>query len=1089
MPKYKDLPVEEHGYSALEADLLVFWKEHRIFEKSIDSRAGGKSFAFYEGPPTVNGNPGVHHVFSRTIKDLVCRYKTMKGFVVSRKAGWDTHGLPVEIAVEKKLGLKEKAAVESYGIADFNREAKALVMHHIGDTQTGWSKLTEQMGYWVDMQHPYITCTNDYIESVWWGLKQIFDKGLIYKDYKIVPQDPKSETVLSQAELALGYKENVKDPSVYVKFKLKPSSPRLGSDADEYFLVWTTTPWTLISNVALCVGASIEYVKVRTNSGVLILAKARLSVLGAPSDENPIEVLEAFTGASLEGKNYDQLFSYLTPNKKAFYVTTGDFVSTDDGSGIVHIAPAFGADDYELSKKYDLPMLQPITRGGIFTKDVPDLAGKFFKDADADIIASLKKSGNLYRKETITHRYPFSWRYDVPVMYYARESWYIRTTDVAQKMIALNKDINWCPPEIGSGRFGNWLEENKDWALSRERFWGTPLPIWVSEDFSIGDTDTSKVFCIGSIEELKQGFIDLDGKQVQVSEALETNTIDLDLHKPFVDRIYFIKDGKKFTRTPELIDVWFDSGAMPFAQWHYPFENKAEFERHFPADFIAEGIDQTRGWFYTMHAVSTMIFGKPAYKNLVVNGHLLDKNGEKMSKSKGNVVNPFEMMEKYGADSLRWYLISTSDPWLPKKFSEDDLHAAQRKFFRALTESYKFFVMYASVDGFEYKEPRIAAAQRAELDRWIISALNSLIKQVDAAYERYDLTAAARLIEDFTVEKLSNWYIRRSRTRFWKGKGDDQLSAYQTLYECLLTLTKLVAPVCPFISDMIYRGLNEATGKEEFESVHLAFFPTVEETAIDAELETRMKKAQTISSLALSLRKKAELKVRQPLRRILLPVAEPRDRREIEKVKGIILDEINVKAIEYVDDESGIVSKKAKPNFKILGPKHGKEVGGVAALVKNFSAAQIAEVEKSGKVEAEFNGRKIDIHAEDFDVLREDIEGWLVASDEALKLTVALDTELDASLRSEGLARELVSAIQGLRKDTGLEITDRIKVSLECSSVLTSAVKSNESYIASETLAAEINLTLNGGRSKAKSVKLNEDKPNEETCLIAIEKQ
>jgi len=646
-------------YSAVEAEVLAYWNDHGIFLKSLEERPADRIYSFYEGPPTVNGKPGVHHVFSRTIKDVVCRYKTMQGYRVPRKAGWDTHGLPVEISVEKKLGLKNKAQVVEYGDGEFNAEARALVYHHIDDNREGWGKLTERMGYWVDMDNPYITCTNDYIESVWWALKTIFDKGLIYKDYKIVPQDPKSETVLSSHELALGYKE-VKDPSIYVKFKVKGS--------EESLLVWTTTPWTLISNVALCVGSDIDYVKVsHAESGeVMILAKSRLQVLLEKNEEGESlwKVISELKGRDLEGLDYEPLFSYLYPEKKCWYVTAGSFVSTEDGTGIVHIAPAFGADDYEIAKKYDLPMLQPVARNGCFTAEVSDYDGMFFKDTDPLIIRQLKEAGKLYRKEIITHTYPFSWRYDVPVIYYARESWYIRTTAIADRMVELNKTINWCPPEIGTGRFGNWLEENKDWALSRERFWGSPLPLWVSEHFVIGDDAASgKMFAIGSVAELREGFIDIEGERLLLGDALDRGLAVLDLHKPFVDKIYFIREGIRFNRTPELVDVWFDSGSMPFAQLHYPFEHRDLFDQTFPADFIAEGVDQTRGWFYTMHAIATLIFDKPAYKNLIVNGHILDKQGHKMSKSKGNMVDPFETMERYGADALRWYLMVTSPPW------------------------------------------------------------------------------------------------------------------------------------------------------------------------------------------------------------------------------------------------------------------------------------------------------------------------------------------------------------------------------------------------------------------------------------------
>ncbi|MCE1274494.1 MAG: isoleucine--tRNA ligase, partial [Chlorobiales bacterium] len=716
---YPEFP-SSFSYSNMEAEVQQFWAENRIFRKSLEKDAPQGIYSFYEGPPTVNGKPGVHHVFSRTIKDVVCRYKSMQGYRVPRKAGWDTHGLPVEISVAKKLGLKNKAQVEEYGEGEFNKEARELVYHHIEDNREGWGKLTEQMGYWVDMDSPYITCDNNYIESVWWALKTIFDKGLIYKDYKIVPQDPKSETVLSSHELALGYKE-VQDPSVYVKFRVR--------GAEESLLVWTTTPWTLISNVALAVGPDIDYVRVRhaETGEVMILAESRLQVLTDKIGEEPAwQVTEKFKGSDLENLEYEPLFSYFTPNRRCWYVTAGDFVSTGDGTGIVHIAPAFGADDYELSRKYDLPMLQPVARNGCFTAEVPDYEGVFFKDADKPIMQRLKEDGKLYRRETITHTYPFSWRYDVPVIYYARESWYIRTTQIASRMVELNKTINWNPPEIGAGRFGNWLEENKDWALSRERFWGTPLPIWVAEDFAIGDDATSgKLFAVGSVAELREGFIDIDGKAVNLGEALDGGLVDLDLHKPFVDRVYFIRDGKRYGRTPELIDVWFDSGSMPFAQLHYPFENKEVFEKTFPADFIAEGVDQTRGWFYTLHAIGTLLFDRPAYRNLIVNGHILDKNGHKMSKSKGNVVDPFETMGKYGADAIRWYLMVTSPPWRPKLFNADEIEEEQRRFFRAFVNSYNFFVLYANVDGFTFAEEEIPVQERSELDRWILSCLNT----------------------------------------------------------------------------------------------------------------------------------------------------------------------------------------------------------------------------------------------------------------------------------------------------------------------------------------------------------------------------
>ncbi len=1069
-------------YSAVEAEVLAYWNEHGIFHKSLEEKPGNRIYSFYEGPPTVNGKPGVHHVFSRTIKDVVCRYKTMQGYRVPRKAGWDTHGLPVEISVEKKLGLKNKAQVVAYGDGEFNAEAKALVYHHIDDNREGWGKLTERMGYWVDMEHPYITCTNDYIESVWWALKTIFDKGLIYKDYKIVPQDPKSETVLSSHELALGYKE-VTDPSIYVKFRIK--------DSPESLLVWTTTPWTLISNVALCVGPDIDYVKVSNcvSGEVLILAKSRLQVLLEKNEEGESlwRVIAELKGRDLEGIDYEPLFTYMHPEKKCWYVTAGSFVSTEDGTGIVHIAPAFGADDYEIAKKYDLPMLQPVGRNGCFTAEVSDFDGMFFKDTDPLVIRQLKDAGKLYRKEMITHTYPYSWRYDVPVIYYARESWYIRTTAIAERMVELNKTINWCPPEIGSGRFGNWLEDNKDWALSRERFWGSPLPLWVSEDFAIGDDASSgKMFAIGSVAELREGFIDIDSKQLLLGDALDRGLVELDLHKPFVDRIYFIKDGKRFNRTPELVDVWFDSGSMPFAQLHYPFEHREEFDASFPADFIAEGVDQTRGWFYTLHAIATLLFDKPAYKNLIVNGHILDKSGQKMSKSKGNVVDPFETMERYGADALRWYLMVSSPPWRPKSFNTAEIEEEQRKFFRAFINSYNFFVLYANVDHFTFAEPSIALCERSELDRWVLSSINTLVDGVHMRMEQYDLTGAVRLINDFTVDDLSNWYIRRSRKRFWKSDmGPDKIAAYQTLYSTLETVAKLLAPFTPFLAERIYLNLNGISQLESCESVHLAAFPLLDIPAIDRPLEQRMKKAQIITSLVRTMREKASIKVRQPLKRILLAVSDAASREEYALVADIITEEVNVQKIEYIEEDGSVISKKVKPNFKTLGPRFGKEMKALAEAIRVMSHKQIALLEKEGHLSFELDGKLFELLREDVDIMHEDIEGWLVASDEAHGIMVALDTEMTEELAMQGLSRELVSRIQALRKESGLDITDRIALSFQGSERVLEAVRSNEDYIKAETLATVlVVVTL----EPTAATNWKEELVNGEICRLLLEK-
>jgi len=1070
------------AYSAVEAEVLAYWNEHEIFHKSLEEKPGDRIYSFYEGPPTVNGKPGVHHVFSRTIKDVVCRYKTMQGYRVPRKAGWDTHGLPVEISVEKKLGLKNKAQVVAYGDGEFNAEAKALVYHHIDDNREGWGKLTERMGYWVDMEHPYITCTNDYIESVWWALKTIFDKGLIYKDYKIVPQDPKSETVLSSHELALGYKE-VTDPSIYVKFQIR--------DSAESLLVWTTTPWTLISNVALCVGSDIDYVKVaHSESGeVLILAKSRLQVLLEKNEEGESlwRVVAELKGRDLEGVDYEPLFGYMHPEKKCWYVTAGSFVSTEDGTGIVHIAPAFGADDYEIAKTYDLPMLQPVGRNGCFTAEVSDYDGMFFKDTDPLVIRQLKDAGKLYRKEMITHTYPYSWRYDVPVIYYARESWYIRTTAIAERMVELNKTINWCPPEIGSGRFGNWLEDNKDWALSRERFWGSPLPLWVSEDFVIGDDATSgKMFALGSVAELREGYIDIEGQQLLLGDALDRGLVELDLHKPFVDRIYFIRDGKRFNRTPELVDVWFDSGSMPFAQLHYPFEHREEFDASFPADFIAEGVDQTRGWFYTLHAIATLLFDKPAYKNLIVNGHILDKSGQKMSKSKGNVVDPFETMERYGADALRWYLLVSSPPWRPKSFNIAEIEEEQRKFFRAYINSYNFFVLYANVDHFTFAEPSIPLCERSELDRWVLSCLNTLVESVGMRMEQYDLTGAVRLINDFTVDDLSNWYIRRSRKRFWKSDmGPDKIAAYQTLYSALETLAKLLAPFTPFLAERIYLNLNGISKLESCESVHLADFPVLNLSAIDRPLEQRMKKAQIVTSLVRTMREKASIKVRQPLKRILLAVADAASREEYGLVADIIMEEINVQKIEYIEEDGSVISKKVKPNFKTLGPRFGKEMKSLAEAIRVMSHKQIAQLEKEGHLSFELDGKFFELLREDVDIMHEDIEGWLVASDEACGIMVALDTEMTEELAMQGLSRELVSRIQALRKENGLDITDRIALSLQGSERVLEAVRCNEAFIKAETLATTLVVQ---GLDCSDAIKWKDEALNGEICRLLLEK-
>ncbi|MGE5681542.1 MAG: isoleucine--tRNA ligase [Bacillota bacterium] len=1023
---------EKISYSEIEERILAFWQENNIFEKSVTSRSDNKPFTFYEGPPTANGKPGIHHVMARTLKDLVCRYKTLQGYQVHRKAGWDTHGLPVEIEVEKQLGIKNKSEIKDYGVEKYNKACRDSVF-----TYTDlWEKMTTRMGYWLRLEDAYVTCTNEYIESVWWALKSLFDKGLIYKDYKVVPQDPKSETVLSSHELALGYRET-KDPSVYIVMKLKEGS-ELAKDGTTYFLVWTTTPWTLISNVALAVGSDIDYVKIKLKDEYLILAKSRLSVI-----EGEYEVVAEYKGSDLAGEEYEQLFNYVTPNKKAFFVIEGDFVSTEDGSGIVHIAPAFGADDYEVSKRYNLPMLQPVTRGGLFTDQVTDFAGRFVKEADKDIIIKLKEMGRLFKKETITHSYPFSWRHqDVPIIYYARESWFIKTTAIAEKMVELNKKINWFPPEVGSGRFGNWLEENKDWALSRDRFWATPLPIWVSED-------GNDMFAIGSIEELKEGFIEKDGKRVCVKD-LES----VDLHKPFVDDVFFERSGKVFRRTPELIDVWFDSGSMPFAQYHYPFENKEYFENNFPADFICEGIDQTRGWFYTLHAISTMLFENVAYKNVIVNELILDKHGLKMSKSKGNTVDPFNLFDKYGAYATRWYLVTTSPPWKPTLFDEEGILEVQRKFFGTLINTYSFFALYANIDNFSFKEDLIAYEERPEIDRWIISKLSSVVSEYEELMNNYDVTRAARLVASFTIDQLSNWYVRRCRRRFWKSEmNKNKLSAYQTLYECLVTVCKLTSPFAPFISEEIYRNLNTATGREEFESVHLSEFP--KPSYFERELEEKMDVAQRVVYITRSMRAKSNLKVRQPLKKIMVAVDKSR-RDAVLKMQDVILEEVNIKDLVVLEDDADIVNKSAKPNFKSIGPKFGKRANPVANAIRELGKAEIGKLEKGESVTVDISGEEIAIAQSDVEIVSSEIKGWLVESEEGV--TVAVDTELSEELISEGLAREFVNRIQNMRKDAGFEVTDRINIYFRGSEELASAINAFRDYIANETLADTIEI-------------------------------
>jgi len=1001
---FKEL-TDKISYPAVEREILRFWNTQGIFAKSITEREGRPGFTFYEGPPTANGRPGIHHVMSRTLKDLVCRYKTMRGYQVHRKAGWDTHGLPVEIEVEKQLGFKHKEDIIQYGVAEFNRKCRESVWKYKVD----WERMTEQMGYWVDLTKPYVTFENNYIESVWWALKRYFDEGMIYRGYKIQPYCPRCETPLSSHEVSLGY-DDVKDPSVYVRMKLK-------DDPNTSFLVWTTTPWTLIANVALAVAPDVDYVKVEHQGEKLILAEGRLSVL-----DGEYTVIGKMKGRDLAGLEYVRIFNYHPVDLKAFYVVEADFVTTKDGSGIVHMAPAYGEDDYQTSKVYNLPTIHPVNKSGEFGPEVSDFAGKFVKDADLDIIRNLKERRVLYKKETITHSYPHCWRCSTPLLYYARDSWYISTTKYAAKMISLNKEINWVPPEVGEGRFGNWLEENKDWALSRDRFWGTPLPIWVCEVCK-----TQK--CVGSIEELRRG---------------DSVPDPLDLHKPYVDAVTFpCSCGGTMRRTPELIDVWFDSGAMPFAQWHYPFENQdlVDTGARYPADFICEGIDQTRGWFYSLHSIGTFLFGKPAYKNVIVNELILDKEGQKMSKSKGNTVDPFATLAKYGADTTRWYLVTTSPPWRPTMFDEEGLGEVQRKFFGTLLNIYAFFAMYANIDRFSYAGENIPLQERQEIDRWIISELNTLIDR----YTGY-----------------MDWYVRRNRRRFWKSEiGKDKTAAYQTLYECLVAVAKLTAPFAPFIAEELFCNLNSVTQKEDSESIHLTLIPAVNSAEVDADLERRMERAEKIVMLVRAMRMKSNLKVRQPLKRIILPIANEKEREDVKKMEDVIMEEINIKAIEYVTDESGIVKKRAKANFKSIGPKFGKAVQQVAGCIKNLTVAEIGVLERSGSLDIPVNGSPCTISREDVEIIREDIQGWLVESDGTL--TVALDTELNDELRAEGVAREFVNRIQNMRKDAGFEVTDRITIFYRCSETLGAVLAALSAYVKNETLAVNFSNVYRSG--------------------------
>lgn len=1023
MPK-KFEEIKQLNYPQTEIEVLNWWKDKSIFKKSLVSREDGIPFTFFEGPPTANGKPGIHHVMGRTVKDLFCRYKTLKGFKVERKAGWDTHGLPVEIEVEKALGLEGRSQVEEYGVAEYNAECRSSVLKY----KDLWDDLTSRMGYWVDQEDPYITFENEYIESVWWALNKLYEKDFLYKGYKIQWYSPGSGTVLSSHEVSLGYKET-QDPSVYVKFKVP------GED-DTYFLAWTTTPWTTISNMALTINPRLDYVKVAHHGENYIVAKACVErVFG----EEVIQ-LEEYLGTQLLGRIYEPIFDYALKEHDAttaWRVIAADYVTTEDGTGVVHTAPAYGADDFESCKKAGIPMFNPIDREGKFTEQVPEFEGQWFKEADKGIARVIKEKGLMFRHETCIHNYPFDWRKGTPLMSYPVESWFIRTTAVKKRMVDLNKTINWKPERTGSGRFGTWLENNVDWAISRQRYWGTPIPIWQS------DTNPEYIECIGSMRELRE-------------KAGIPDDQELDLHRPYIDEITWdAPDGGTMRRIPDLLDVWFDSGSMPFAQWHYPFDNDHEFSYNFPADFIAEGVDQTRGWFYTLHALGTMLFDQVAFKNVVSNGLLLDEKGEKMSKSKGNTVDPFQVIGDFGADTVRWYMMSNSAPWENLKFSIDGLKEVQRKFFNTLVNTYSFFAMYANIDGFNYSGAQIPVTERPEIDQWVVSRLNTTIKLVEEHFEAYEPTKAAREMEGF-VEELSNWYVRRNRRRFWKsGTTIDKTAAYQTLYECLKSLSQLVSPIAPFMGEWLYQRLNEVSKLDE-ESVHLSFFPTVEETAIFKNLEHKMDMARLISTIVLRIRNQIEINVRQPLARIILPIKDESERQAIQSVRDIILEEVNVKDIQFVDDDSGIVHKSAKANFPVLGKKLGAKMKAVAAKINGLDTESITNFEQEGFVDIQLDDEVIRLDSEGLEIIRTGLEGWQVETERGL--SVAVDTEMNKELIDEGLAREFINRVQSMRKEADFEVIDRISIGLTGTEEIKEAVVSMNKYIKQETLAEEIQL-------------------------------
>ena len=1128
--------------SEVNGKVLKKWDENQVFAKSMTEREGCPSFVFFEGPPSANGMPGIHHVMARSIKDIFCRYKTMKGFQVKRKAGWDTHGLPVELGVGKALGITKEDIGKTISVAEYNAACRKDVMKFTKE----WEDLTHKMGYWVDMTDPYITYDNRYIETLWWLLKQLYKKGLLYKGYTIQPYSPAAGTGLSSHELNQpGCYRDVKDTTMVAQFKMKHPKPEMAEWGTPYFLAWTTTPWTLPSNTALCVGPKIDYVAVQTYNGysgekmTVVLAKALLYTHFNKKAEGialedykpgdkliPFKIVGEYKGPDLVGMEYEQLIPWVkpidvaedgswTPSDKGFRVISGDYVTTEDGTGIVHIAPTFGADDAFVARAAGIPSLFMINKKGE-TRPMVDLTGKFFlideldeefvkacvnadlykdyqgkwvknaydpqftvdgkydeqaaqaaESLDIELCMMMKAARQAFKIEKHVHNYPHCWRTDKPVLYYPLDSWFIRSTACKERMIELNKTINWKPESTGTGRFGKWLENLNDWNLSRSRYWGTPLPIWRTED-------NSEEKCIESVEELYNeieksvaaGLMQSNPykeKDFQPGVYTKENYDKIDLHRPYVDDVILVsKDGKPMKRETDLIDVWFDSGAMPYAQIHYPFENKELLDSHqvYPADFIAEGVDQTRGWFFTLHAIATMVFDSISYKAVISNGLVLDKNGNKMSKRLGNAVDPFSTIEKYGSDPLRWYMITNSSPWDNLKFDVDGVEEVRRKFFGTLYNTYSFFALYANVDEFEYKEADVPMTERPEIDRWILSVLNTLVKNVDTCYNEYEPTKAGRLISEFVNDNLSNWYVRLNRKRFWGGgMTQDKLSAFQTLYTCLETVAKLMAPIAPFYADMLYSDLIAATGRDNVVSVHLAKFPEYKEEMIDKGLEVRMQMAQDVTSMVLALRRKVNIKVRQPLQCIMIPVVDEEQRAHIEAVKALIMNEVNVKEIQFVDGAAGVLVKKVKCDFKKLGPKFGKQMKAVAAAVAEMSQEAIAELEKKGSYTFNLDGAEAVIETADVEIFSEDIPGWLVANEG--KLTVALEVTVTEELRREGIARELVNRIQNIRKSSGFEITDKIKITLSKNPQTDDAVNEYNDYIRNQVLGTSLTLADN----------------------------